>query len=485
MRSSATSAAAAVVLAASLVLIGAGSGAVQAFYLPGVAPREFSNGEAVEVKVSSLSSRKTKIPYSYYDFAVCTPKDGVDHAAENLGEVLVGDRIESTPYKVGMAENKKCTVLCKVDLDEEKLKNLRRLVTEEYNVNMLADNLPAATSISTGDGSDVEDADVYYSMGWPTGGSYCAKAAAGEGAACKEEDQKLYFNNHLVFKMFYHTPDAQAQQPIVDVDGSIVTTGGGSDTSSKDGDSGTPKKRLVKFEIEPFSVRHQYDRNKDKFDAADVSTCGSSPIVHQVGNGYDQTLDEGTKDIVYSYAVEWYSSEQKWATRWDIYLTMDESFSDGVHWFSIINSVLIGVFLTTMVAMIMVRTLRRDLARYNRVPTEEEKAEEREESGWKLVHGDVFRPPRAKMVFAVFVGTGVQCLGMAMVVVVFCSPRVPLPANRGSLLTAVLTLFVLMGMVGGTTLLGCTSRSRAKDTSARPSSLPRSSRACASSFSSS
>jgi transmembrane 9 superfamily member 2/4 len=54
-----------------------------------------------------------------------------------------------------------------------------------------------------------------------------------------------------------------------------------------------------------------------------------------------------------------------------------------VHWFSIFNSLIISVFLTGMVAMILVRALRADIARYNRVLTEEEKAEEREESGWK------------------------------------------------------------------------------------------------------
>ena len=54
-----------------------------------------------------------------------------------------------------------------------------------------------------------------------------------------------------------------------------------------------------------------------------------------------------------------------------------------VHWFSIINSLIISAFLTGMVAMILVRALRADIARYNRVLTEEEKAEEREESGWK------------------------------------------------------------------------------------------------------
>lgn len=31
-----------------------------------------------------------------------------------------------------------------------------------------------------------------------------------------------------------------------------------------------------------------------------------------------------------------------------------------------------------------------------------------EEFGWKLVHGDVFRPPRRGMLLAVFLGSGSQ-----------------------------------------------------------------------------
>lgn len=58
-----------------------------------------------------------------------------------------------------------------------------------------------------------------------------------------------------------------------------------------------------------------------------------------------------------------------------------------VHWFSIVNSLLIVLFLTAMIAMILIRNLHRDIMRYNRVPTDEEKAEEREETGWKVRYG--------------------------------------------------------------------------------------------------
>lgn len=51
---------------------------------------------------------------------------------------------------------------------------------------------------------------------------------------------------------------------------------------------------------------------------------------------------------------------------------------------------MIVLFLTGVVAMIMLRTLRKDISTYNEIHTLEEA---QEESGWKLVHGDVFRPP--------------------------------------------------------------------------------------------
>ena len=35
-----------------------------------------------------------------------------------------------------------------------------------------------------------------------------------------------------------------------------------------------------------------------------------------------------------------------------------------------------------------------------------------EEFGWKLVHGDVFRPPRKGMLLSVFLGSGTQILCM-------------------------------------------------------------------------
>jgi transmembrane 9 superfamily protein 2/4 len=48
------------------------------------------------------------------------------------------------------------------------------------------------------------------------------------------------------------------------------------------------------------------------------------------------------------------------------------------------NSLVIVLFLYGMVAMITVRSLHKDIARYNSLESQEEA---QEEFGWKLVHG--------------------------------------------------------------------------------------------------
>lgn len=58
-------------------------------------------GDELKVKVNKLTSTKTQLPYSYYSLPYCKPDRIVD-SAENLGEVLRGDRIENSPYVVSL-----------------------------------------------------------------------------------------------------------------------------------------------------------------------------------------------------------------------------------------------------------------------------------------------------------------------------------------------------------------------------------------------
>jgi hypothetical protein len=114
---------------------------------------------------------------------------------------------------------------------------------------------------------------------------------------------------------------------------------------------------------------------------------------------------------------------------------------------------MISLFLSGMVAMIMIRTLRSDLMRYNALELDDAadaEAAREEETGWKLVHTDVFRPPAHGGSLTVLVGTGCQVFAMTLITMSVAVLGMLSPANRGGLLTALVMLFVFMGAFAGT-----------------------------------
>jgi transmembrane 9 superfamily protein 2/4 len=117
-----------------------------------------------------------------------------------------------------------------------------------------------------------------------------------------------------------------------------------------------------------------------------------------------------------------------------------------IHWFSIINSLVVVFFLSGILTMIMVRTLRRDIAKYN---TDDSIEETLEETGWKLVHGDVFRPPRHPRLFAAIIGSGIQVFFMALITIFIAMLGMLSPSSRGALMTAAIMLYVFMGLIAG------------------------------------
>ncbi|KAE8687482.1 Transmembrane 9 superfamily member 8 [Hibiscus syriacus] len=366
------------------------------FYLPGVAPEDFQKGDLLKLKVNKLTSIKTQLPYSYYSLPFCAPKKIVD-SAENLGEVLRGDRIENSPYVFKMREPQMCTILCRITLDGRTAKQFKEKINDEYRVNMILDNLPLVFPVRRLD----QEPHTVYQLGYHIG-------LKGKYAGSKEE--KYFIHNHLAFTVKYHK------------------------------DLQTDSARIVGFEVKPYSIKHEYEGQWSE--NARLTTCDPHNKRTVVNSNTPQEV-EAKKEIVFTYDVDYQESDVKWASRWDAYLLMSD---DQIHWFSIVNSLMIVLFLSGMVAMIMLRTLYRDISRYNELETQEETLEE---TGWKLVHGDVFRSPSNSDLLCVYVGTGVQFLGMIFVTMIFAVLGFLSPSNRGGLMTAMLLLWVFMGIFAG------------------------------------
>ncbi|XP_015676388.1 transmembrane 9 superfamily member 2-like [Protobothrops mucrosquamatus] len=77
------------------------------FYLPGLAPVNFCEKSdkvsdcksVIELFVNRLDSVESVLPYEYTAFDFCQAEGG-KRPSENLGQVLFGERIEASPYKV-------------------------------------------------------------------------------------------------------------------------------------------------------------------------------------------------------------------------------------------------------------------------------------------------------------------------------------------------------------------------------------------------
>ncbi|KAG2016055.1 endosomal P24A protein [Coprinopsis cinerea AmutBmut pab1-1] len=366
---------------------------LQAFYLPGAAPRDYAEGDQVDLFVNALTPMlsgssdaklKSLINYDYYHpkLRFCEPKDGPKKQPESLGSILFGDRIFNSPYDIKMLkDNGTCKALCTVpDVTSEEAKFINDRIREDYALNWLVDGLPAAEMKQ-----DVRTGDVFYDIGFNLGDN--------EGV-----NQNLpVLNNHYEIMLNYHKPTESTY-------------------------------RVVGVLVWPGSIGGP----QDGAPRCDVSE--TQPL---------KLNEDGTQAVRYTYRVTWMESDTPWATRWDNYLHI---FDPRIHWFSLINSLVIVVFLCVMVSMILVRSVSRDVARYNNVDLNEDV---QEDWGWKLVHGEVFRTPRFPMLLSIMSGNGAQLSAMVGVTLVFALLGFLSPSNRGSLATVMIVVWSLFGGIGG------------------------------------
>jgi len=181
--------------------------------------------------------------------------------------------------------------------------------------------------------------------------------------------------------------------------------------------------------------------------------------------------------IKFELDIQWAQTNTPFHSRFDRYLD-HAFFKHQIHWFSIFNSFMMVLFLMGLVALILLRTLRKDYARYalshGRRDVEEgddvDATDEDgkpflhegrsnnigstgvEDSGWKQVHGDVFRAPKFLPLLAAILGTGWQVVTLVMGVVMFAVAG-PLHGEvheeRGEVLTAILVFYSLSSIVAG------------------------------------
>ena len=384
-----------------------------AFYLPGMYPKAHQYNTTVNVNVNSLTSNETGLPFPFYSLPFCQPEEGVKRLSENFGEVLIGDMIENSPYKFFMKVMQRAVKVCDSGpLTEADVSLFKLRIDDKYHINYLLDNLPVTRFVLEKDPGDVI-------QGVPIG---------------FEENGQYYVYNHILFKVLYHeykeTPAGLAG--VTESDSALDTI---PEDSYSFNDTAPPGYLVVGFEAAVCSVKREPNVSAPRYSyllQVDCPVSTPQPIV-------------AGQQIVYSFDVMWEPSPVTWSTRWDAYLKMR---TPQVHWFSILNSLMVIAFLAGMVFVILLRSVHRDLAKIE-ATDKEEAAALAEEAGWKLVVGDVFRTPPAPGVLAVFVASGTQLMAMAVISIFFAMLGFMSPASRGGLLMGMVFMYLLLGALSG------------------------------------
>ncbi|CAD7083462.1 unnamed protein product [Hermetia illucens] len=304
----------------------------------------YNDGEEVVLWMNTVGPyHNRQETYAYFSLPFCVgEKRGIGHYHETLSEALQGVELEFSGYDINYKANTEPTVICMVELNDEKVKAFTYAVKNDYWYQMYIDGLPI----------------------W--------------GKVGEKEDKKFSIYTHKRFDIGYNG------QHIVDIN---LTT---------------EKKEL---------------------------------------------LTPGAK-IKFTYEVNWKPSPVKFADRFDKYLDPN-FFQHRIHWFSIFNSFMMVIFLVGLVSMILMRTLRKDYARYSK--DEEMDDMERDlgdEYGWKQVHGDVFRSPSHALFFSALVGTGYQLTSVVLAVIIFAILG-ELYTERGSLLSTAIFVYAATSPING------------------------------------
>ncbi|EPQ66811.1 Bgt-2685 [Blumeria graminis f. sp. tritici] len=376
-----------------------------AFYLPGVAPTSYKYDDKVPVHVNRLTpitsgvdgTLKSVVSFDYYhpSFHFCRPKPEPEYVSESLGSILFGDRIMTSPFELKMAHNETCKTLCSgQSFDSSSAHFVNRRIAQGFAMNWLVDGLPAGQLIE-----DEVTNTKFYSQGFALGSA---------------DQTDMHLNNHYDILIDYHETSPGLY-------------------------------RVVGVIVQPDSRKSQ-NNNGGADQPSGQCGLGSPKLVL---NENDQT------EVSFTYSVYWLPSSTAWATRWDKYLHV---FDPKIHWFSLINSTIIVVFLVITVLSVLLRALKKDIARYNRLDsislddlsgTSVMDDGIQEDSGWKLVHGDVFRTPTSPLLLSVFLGNGAQLFVMTALTIAFALLGFLSPSNRGSLGTIMVLLYTVLGLIGG------------------------------------
>lgn len=369
--------------------------------LPGLSPTDFHNLDPLPVFALKLTSPHNRLPFDYYSLPFCSPSSTlVDIASssaafthQSLSHVLHGERPRLTAYDLRLLKPVACYQACTTNFTTSHIRLLYRRAVQGFRVRLTLDDLPV-----------VERDTNAFRMGYSLG---------------QVDEKHVDLVNHLQFTVMYHAPDDYERM----------------------GERQGKVYRIVGFEVKGNSIKDNECPKNDQ--PLKGETEQVQPL--QVGK------DDNPTQVRFTYSVKFVESRVRWATRFDTLLKVSRGRRK-MQMFAIVNSMMLAVFLTATCGVVLLRTLRRDCARYGIAAggvIDDLDEDFDHDVGWRMLRGDVFRAPKAGGVLSVLAGTGVQLVVLTGVTLIFALLGVVRPERRGNWISGLVLCWVLSSGLGG------------------------------------
>lgn len=265
---------------------------------------------SVKVYVNKLTSLQSLFPLSPYHVPLCRPTTGVKGTRQNLGQHLTGDEIRSSPYQLVFGHDVQCQHLCVAHLGHEddmdqSDNHMVSAIRQGHHQNWLLDGLPAAFR-----SENDEYILTQYAGGFPLG-------------FVDKHDGEAYVYNHINLEIEYH--------PVHANDG---------DDEELQAIDQHEQYRIVRFTVQPFSVRHKFrdwkddevmDESHDEENQQlvhmthPIPSCQPHAAAHTLyGDIHSAQPQPAEGKVLFTYDVIWKPNMQvHWGDRWEIYLSAD------------------------------------------------------------------------------------------------------------------------------------------------------------------
>lgn len=385
------------------------------FNLPKFSPETYSlkkvdadsETNRIHIMVNHLTNSKTTASkdHNMYDFFnkhihMCKSETGNSRSQENLGSILLGDRIYELPFTQNevttFGKDVTCKKICSSIITPEDSKFIDSLIIDEYQYQWFIDDLPVGyrEKLQT-KGSD--ETIEYYSNSFDVG----------------------YYDNSNEHSDFY-------QKPLIYNHFDIII---------EYSETNTDEYVIVGSTITPLSIkRADYKNNKKTI----KNYCSFT------GNPKELVLDEET-NVDYTISIQYRKVEDVlFDERWNKYLALQKLLISN-DW----NNLIILLAVNLLFSIAIYNIVFWSMNKYKQQKSIEKTLDMEfdEDQGWKLLLGDIYRQPPNLSLLCTLVGSGVHIMLTCLIIGVLGSVGLLSQGSRGIVLTIAILIFTLLSGV--------------------------------------